>query len=546
MQIYQAGKLLWFGLCVAVLQGCSGGGTSDAVSDTPEDQIPTLTLTGDESVIVVAGSHYEDEGATAYDLQDGDLSGKIDISGSIDTRYRGTYQLTYSVTDSDGNVAPKVTRTVTVLPLEGNAFYDENASLNTINPHRGFYDADYALDRDQNYDPYETAYDDGYRMVYASIFLGDYNETDTLPDDLLTTVNDNLAKAKDAHLGIVLRIKYRNETDSSDPAKEIILSHLDQLKPILQQYPNTISVVQAGMIGAWGEWHSFTDDFSDETVGYLENRKEVLTRLSDIFPSTFIQIRTPMHKEQLFGETGVYTDEGTAGMITPETAYSTTLLSSRIGHHNDCFLSNATDMGTYLSDNIDFWKQYVANDGMFAPVGGETCAIGDGDDALLSDCDNARREMRRLHFAFLNDSYHPDVLQKWKDQGCYEEIGQDLGYRFAMESLQYAYDAASFDVNMTLTNHGYASPYRAAPLSLVLQNESHTYRFDVDTDIRNWKSDVTQQISNVLPLENVEAGRYCLYFAIDDPLQPIALANASTWDSTLQMNRLGCDIEIFK
>lgn len=36
-------------------------------------------------------------------------------------------------------------------------------------------------------------------------------------------------------------------------------SHLDQLKPLLEKNKDILHVVQVGMIGAWGEWHSYSD-----------------------------------------------------------------------------------------------------------------------------------------------------------------------------------------------------------------------------------------------------------------------------------------------
>lgn len=52
-------------------------------------------------------------GATATDDRDGDLTGKIERTGNVDTKKAGTYKITYTVKDSAGNVATE-TRTITV------------------------------------------------------------------------------------------------------------------------------------------------------------------------------------------------------------------------------------------------------------------------------------------------------------------------------------------------------------------------------------------------------------------------------------------------
>lgn len=55
---------------------------------------------------------YEEHGAIAYDNYDGNLTSKIEIKDNIDSTKAGKYQVTYSVTDSNGNIATE-TRNVT-------------------------------------------------------------------------------------------------------------------------------------------------------------------------------------------------------------------------------------------------------------------------------------------------------------------------------------------------------------------------------------------------------------------------------------------------
>ncbi len=61
---------------------------------------------------------YADPGATAIDDIDGDITDKIEVSGTVDSTVVGTHALTYSVADRAGNVA-SVTRTVIVGVSEG-------------------------------------------------------------------------------------------------------------------------------------------------------------------------------------------------------------------------------------------------------------------------------------------------------------------------------------------------------------------------------------------------------------------------------------------
>jgi len=80
-----------------------------AVDRTP----PVLNLNGDSTVTIVEGESFTDPGATATDNRDGDLTGGIVTTGTVDPKVPGTYELKYKVQDSVGNAAEAV-RTVVV------------------------------------------------------------------------------------------------------------------------------------------------------------------------------------------------------------------------------------------------------------------------------------------------------------------------------------------------------------------------------------------------------------------------------------------------
>ena len=83
-----------------------GGNGGDA---TP----PVITLNGKRTVRLKIGDDYNEEGATATDNVDGDVSAKIKIKSNVDTSKKGTYKVIYSVSDVAGNSASE-TRTVIV------------------------------------------------------------------------------------------------------------------------------------------------------------------------------------------------------------------------------------------------------------------------------------------------------------------------------------------------------------------------------------------------------------------------------------------------
>ena len=77
-----------------------GGGGTDPVSTAP-----SITLLGDNPQVFAVNTPYVEQGATATDAEDGNLTSAIVISGAVDTATPAKYQKTYQVTDSGGLTA---------------------------------------------------------------------------------------------------------------------------------------------------------------------------------------------------------------------------------------------------------------------------------------------------------------------------------------------------------------------------------------------------------------------------------------------------------
>ncbi|MDC9721619.1 MAG: DUF5011 domain-containing protein [Urechidicola sp.] len=101
----------------------------------PDVVAPVITLTGASPINLNVGEVYTEQGATATDDVDGDISANIIVGGdTVDVNLAGTYVVTYNVSDAAGNPATEVTRTVNVLAdttapvitLIGNAIIDLN------------------------------------------------------------------------------------------------------------------------------------------------------------------------------------------------------------------------------------------------------------------------------------------------------------------------------------------------------------------------------------------------------------------------------------
>lgn len=77
---------------------------------------PVLTVLGENPDTFYVGSApaYTDPGATAMDDKDGDITSRIQVSGTVSATVEGTYTLTYSVADAFGNQV-SASRTVEVI-----------------------------------------------------------------------------------------------------------------------------------------------------------------------------------------------------------------------------------------------------------------------------------------------------------------------------------------------------------------------------------------------------------------------------------------------
>lgn len=123
-----SGQFFLVATLAMVLTACGGNSGSPQqqrpVADTTP---PVITLTGDDPQIVAVGEDFADPGATATDNRDGDLTESIVTNTSaINSSVPGEYTVTYNVSDSAGNAATTVTRTVIyedrtppVISLEG-------------------------------------------------------------------------------------------------------------------------------------------------------------------------------------------------------------------------------------------------------------------------------------------------------------------------------------------------------------------------------------------------------------------------------------------
>jgi len=90
----------------------SGTDCNYEITNTP----PIITLVDANPFNMTVNTVFTDPGATADDLEDGNLTNKIVVTGNVATTTVGSYTLTYTVTDS-GGLSTSTTRVVVVSPV---------------------------------------------------------------------------------------------------------------------------------------------------------------------------------------------------------------------------------------------------------------------------------------------------------------------------------------------------------------------------------------------------------------------------------------------
>nr|KAG5708525.1 hypothetical protein BaRGS_032946 [Batillaria attramentaria] len=357
-------------------------------------------------------------------------------------------------------------------------------------------------------------------MIWRTYVLDTF-VTSAISDDFLNKLRHDLDVVDSASFTVVLRFCYifemRHQSPYGDASKNIVLQHIEQLKPVFFEYERVITSIEAGFIGAWGEWHHTTYFGSaqwhtpghDPVTGLMpsayNDRLEVLHALLHNTPKSIqIQLRYPAQKMHMMGSNPVTFDEVLRGDDR-----------GRTGHHNDCFLSSDKDVGTYHNKTIEY--PYLARETRYLIMGGETCRLTDNH---RHECPTALQEMSMFHWTFLNEAFNNDMYDVWRQQGCYEEVHRRLGYRLAVlpNSVRINDDLC---FHLVFTNTGFAAPVKVFNLFFILQSSAGKYYAAQipDVEVRDWQPGLSHTVSTAVHVNHdIPPGQYKVLVALSDRL----------------------------
>ena len=165
-----------------------------------------------------------------------------------------------------------------------------------------------------------------------------------------------------------------------------MLKHIRQTGKVLNAYKDCIAGVQAGMIGAFGEW---TQSRYMDTKRY---RMEVIRAWESVLDE---RIPVSVRRQKFIREAEAW------GCDT-----------DRLGVYNDGLFSSESDLGTYREDYTreEDLRWSAAN--IKVPFnGGEMPFISE-----FTDIRNVAEEAQQLNLSYLHAEYNHEVWQYWAGQ----------------------------------------------------------------------------------------------------------------------------------
>ncbi|HZJ76769.1 MAG TPA: DUF4832 domain-containing protein [Oscillospiraceae bacterium] len=411
----------------------------------------------------------------------------------------------------------------------------------TDNPYCGFYTVYrfYAHDDllpDWNCPLEELRLDKTQSLCLLEINLAHYRDR-PLTEDSLRRIERIFSWFKEQKKEMIVRFLYDWDGKGLEYEPQemgIILLHMEQLEFLLLKYSKNIYILQGLFIGSWGEMHSsrYLDECSLTTLAHK------LYACSG--QDTFIALRCPSMWRTVFR---------TYKPLSESQAYGNNM-QARFGLYNDGLLASETDNGTYgtvtrnrstkYSDKLIREEELVFQERLcrFVPNGGETVNL-----SFYHKFKRARNDLATMHVSYLNGSYDPIVLNKWKEtkirfidpfwesKSIYNYMASHLGYRFFVEKIKVTgeNDGKRICVELQILNRGFSGTYRPfdVALSVQTQNFASSCIVPAQTDTRYWFPDVPITLVWRLNCADWKDGIYILGLKIMDPFttKSVGLAN---------------------
>lgn len=371
-----------------------------------------------------------------------------------------------------------------------------------------------------------------------------------ISQEFLNMILQDAAMCRQHGMKLIPRFSYTWgwQDNTGDATVARTLSHLEQVKPILESIKDVIYFMEAGFIGRWGEWHSSPNNHVDNTtLDPLEGAQVIFSKMLECYPKECpIAIRYPRQKKGLLGNS----------YVTINNAFDMSFTPARVGHHNDGFRNWIDDSGTYgwTPEMVAVDKQWLSQDTIFTVQGGEPSGLYPEDSD--TSCPTSLIDFKRMNWdcMSINQSDATYVYTEWREGGCFKEIEDKLGYRYSLLSSAIPTSVpkeSKITIKLSLINQGFSTLQRQRDVYLVLRGSSTEYLLKMPFDMRYWLPGKVCNESVNIPLPDyIQAGTYECLLAFPDknfmtnPKFSIRLANVGTWEDLTGYNKLNQQLVI--
>ncbi len=278
-----------------------------------------------------------------------------------------------------------------------------------------------------------------------------------------------------------------------------------------------IGFVQVGLIGFWGEWHTYPYDGTTQPQNYMPtaaNQQRVLNDFVAAFRSTQLEVRNP----------------------DPVNA------SLPIGYHDDSFALETKPIaaGWHFMNKVN--DNGVQNKWQTRSVGGElrpelqSCIFSSGGCPVIEqDGDNDfPGSVQQTHVSWLMNQYAFQTGYSTTDRVTALAGAKSMGYSFRATRAYLPTSAAtgsSITVGATVQNIGIAPFYYSWPAHVALLDSSGTLRSNttVGWKVSDVASGASKDFTGTLSLSGVAQGSYRVLLQVPNAMSngaPVRFANA--------------------
>ncbi|MDR2843427.1 MAG: DUF4832 domain-containing protein [Candidatus Symbiothrix sp.] len=383
---------------------------------------------------------------------------------------------------------------------------------------------------------------DSITITQLYIYLTAFWDSPAISQNGLNNIQLLFDGLREKKVKAILRFAYSRDNGAignghsgQNPSSSRILQHLEQLKPLIQNNMDVVSVVEAGLIGTWGEWTPGTDNnntIAKTLFNYLPSDYGMVVRYNSIKDG----LKSVLTTEQLT-RVGFANDYFTTGMkncgssdycmndasynrvkdesftfyMRGEIPYNegppwgfdilmdpNTVLKVLKDHHY-----TALDITQNFKDNISYWK-----------------TVKVWPDRL------------RANHIFFDEAYFQDENGKTVFRSFYQFVRDHLGYRLNVNNISaLKAENGRLVYDLKLTNTGFATVHNPKAVYLVLIDDSNGQIAKeielTDVNPKNWQpfakgnpnALLTHTIAGSIPVELT--GTYSVGLRIADKNESI-------------------------